>query len=282
MALITCPSCGKEISDRSKVCIHCGYDLSNLKEATARVCPECGMELEEGAEVCPNCGCPIETSAEENEQGEPAGAELQQADSEKPQTQEENSGKKKRRKGLIAIILVIVAAAVIAIGFGAHAGVKHQKENAYASDLSEVTYDMLESSVNAESAGNLIKSVWNNCIFEKSDSTTDPYTKNSSGSFYDDFNTALLVLFSDEDFMTDIATIEMEQDSITSKIKEMQDPPEKWAEAYGALLDYYDAYNTLANLVVNPSGSLQTFSSNFNDADTAAANAYQKMGLYLD
>lgn len=27
MALIKCPECGKEISDKSKACIHCGYPL---------------------------------------------------------------------------------------------------------------------------------------------------------------------------------------------------------------------------------------------------------------
>ena len=25
MALITCPECGKEISDKSTVCVHCGF-----------------------------------------------------------------------------------------------------------------------------------------------------------------------------------------------------------------------------------------------------------------
>lgn len=29
MALIKCPECGKEISDKSKQCIHCGYPLSD-------------------------------------------------------------------------------------------------------------------------------------------------------------------------------------------------------------------------------------------------------------
>lgn len=27
MALIKCPECGKEISDTSKTCIHCGYKI---------------------------------------------------------------------------------------------------------------------------------------------------------------------------------------------------------------------------------------------------------------
>lgn len=30
MALIVCPECGKEVSDKSEVCIHCGYPLINL------------------------------------------------------------------------------------------------------------------------------------------------------------------------------------------------------------------------------------------------------------
>ena len=28
MSLINCPECGKEISDKSETCIHCGYPLS--------------------------------------------------------------------------------------------------------------------------------------------------------------------------------------------------------------------------------------------------------------
>ena len=32
MALIKCPECGKEISDKAKVCIHCGYPLNEQKE----------------------------------------------------------------------------------------------------------------------------------------------------------------------------------------------------------------------------------------------------------
>ena len=31
MALINCPECGKEISDKSEVCIHCGFPLINTK-----------------------------------------------------------------------------------------------------------------------------------------------------------------------------------------------------------------------------------------------------------
>lgn len=31
MALITCPECGKEISNKSKSCVHCGYPIQSAK-----------------------------------------------------------------------------------------------------------------------------------------------------------------------------------------------------------------------------------------------------------
>lgn len=31
MSLIKCPECGKEISDKSKYCIHCGYPISKIE-----------------------------------------------------------------------------------------------------------------------------------------------------------------------------------------------------------------------------------------------------------
>ena len=40
MALIKCVDCGKEISDTSKVCIHCGSPVE--KQA---ICKECGKLL---------------------------------------------------------------------------------------------------------------------------------------------------------------------------------------------------------------------------------------------
>lgn len=43
MALIKCPECGREISDKSKICIHCGYPLENEKDKKELCvkCPEC-------------------------------------------------------------------------------------------------------------------------------------------------------------------------------------------------------------------------------------------------
>ena len=57
MAMITCPNCEEQVSDKAKKCVHCGMVL--IQEEKKR-CTECGEELEEGATECPNCGCPVE------------------------------------------------------------------------------------------------------------------------------------------------------------------------------------------------------------------------------
>lgn len=43
MALITCPECGKEISDQASNCVHCGYPLS---ENPAAICVIDGLPVD--------------------------------------------------------------------------------------------------------------------------------------------------------------------------------------------------------------------------------------------
>ena len=38
MALIKCPECGKEISDKSKQCIHCGFPLPTVEDVPDGFC----------------------------------------------------------------------------------------------------------------------------------------------------------------------------------------------------------------------------------------------------
>lgn len=51
MALIKCRECGKEISDESKKCIHCGADVILSVE-----CPECHKKYDNNTNICPHCG----------------------------------------------------------------------------------------------------------------------------------------------------------------------------------------------------------------------------------
>ena len=52
MALIKCPECGKDVSDKAKACIHCGYPL----QKEIQYCPYCGKENSKKNSICEFCG----------------------------------------------------------------------------------------------------------------------------------------------------------------------------------------------------------------------------------
>lgn len=72
MALIQCPECGREVSDKAKACPGCGYPIAELFvnvdaaksdpavdeckiENTQNICPKCGHINEEDALFCEKC-----------------------------------------------------------------------------------------------------------------------------------------------------------------------------------------------------------------------------------
>ena len=89
-------------------------------------------------------------------------------------------------------------------------------------------------------------------------------------------------MFSDKTFTSQIADIEENQDTVAALMKQLKNPPEEHEEAYDAIKEYYDAYIELTNLAVNPTGSLQTFSNSFNEADTNVLNCYNAVKLYIE
>ena len=60
MALISCPECSKEISDKADVCPQCGFPIAKSPLAVplpkAVNCLECKEEFPFEDEVCPKCG----------------------------------------------------------------------------------------------------------------------------------------------------------------------------------------------------------------------------------
>ena len=270
MAMMECPNCGEQVSDKAKKCVHCGAVLIPEEK---RYCQECGAELDTEADVCPKCGCPVENAK----------------DSEAVPQQVEVTGVKiaKKSKQIIAItavVLAIIALIVVAVVQGqkkkeAEEAAKRIEE--YSANLELVTYSMLSGAGDAETCGNLIKKVWYNAIYEKRDNSTDKYTR-PNGYFVSDFNDALGNLFLDTSFQSKISSIEENQKTVASLMKELKNPPEEYKDAYEAISELYDAYISLTNLATDPSGSLQTFSTNFNDADTETLNCYNAMKLYLE
>ena len=271
MALIECPSCGKQISDKATQCPSCGYKNENqacyVKDLK---CEECGAVLKPDDIMCPICGCPVEkTVAEDQTQKvEVTGIKIASVD------------KKKRKVIMLTSILILV------LIIGAAIDVAISQKNSmlkYEENLSSATSEMIIGAATAEDVGGLIHDVWYNTIYEKSDSKTDKFTKREGiYSFNEDFNDSLFALMSDEDFNEKIEQIKDNQESVNDIMKKLVNPPNEYKEAYDKLQTLYDAYLELTNLAINPTGSLKSYTEKYNNADTAVVNAYQAMQRYIN
>ena len=274
MAMTTCPNCGEQISDKAKKCVYCGAVLIPEEK---KYCPDCGAELEEGMESCPKCGCPIEKDVA----------------SEATPQQVEVTGVKvsKKSKKLIVIGMIAVIAVAISVvvsvqvhkkNVAAKAAAEAQKQSEeYGSNLSLAAYSMLSGASDAEKCGNLIKQVWYNAIYKKSDSETDKYTK-EKGYYVSSFDVALQNLLSDNDFSSQLADIDDNKDTVNSLMKKLKNPPEDYKDAYDSLSKLYNAYISLTNLATDPTGSFQTYSQNFNAADSETLNCFNALMMYLE
>lgn len=266
MAMIKCPKCDKEISDKAVKCVHCGQELI---EKTNFFCNECGTEIKGNEDICSKCGCPIDRKKDsEPQKVEVTGVKI-------------GNGIPKKKIIIIGAIIVLLVFGFVAIKNNSDKKKAEELSSQYKSNLSTITFKMLSGAAEAETCGNKIKKVWSNTIWEDDDPETDKYTK-TNGIFNDDFNDSLTALFTDSDFKKITDSVEENQDEVNKLMREMKNPPEEWSDAYLDLKDYYDDYLTLTNLCTNPSGSLQTYSTNFNNADTDALNGYNKVKSYLD
>lgn len=285
MALINCPNCGKQISDKAEVCPGCGYVIKKKEESEELqekiVCEECGAELTPDMDVCPNCGCPIEKANRGEVSGEHSN--VQAVEVTKINLQVDEKGKQKAKKAIIAAVIAIAAIAVVIFGYRSYQ--KQQEEKAkqqYKADLEFATITMLTGASEAETAGGLIHDVWYDTIYENKRDSTKKYTMSSTYKFNSDFNTSLMLLFADEDFSKSKDSIKTNQETVRTSVKNLKNPPEEYEDAYNDLKSLYEWYTKLTELAVNPSGNLTSYTSDYNEADQGFTNAYKTMQMHFD
>ena len=87
MAIIKCPECGQDVSDKARICIHCGITLNEETLKKELKCTKCGEILSEQDNFCIKCGSPV--------------MKPNQAEAGKQQTRVMNIDKSKKKKILI-------------------------------------------------------------------------------------------------------------------------------------------------------------------------------------
>ena len=261
-----CKSCGKEIGEGIKFCPFCG-DKIIVPENVASVSPEGKSEL---------VGTEVPSTVNNLDAGEGNGTKRAKI---KSVNVKDFVKKNKVYVIIVAAVVFVMLLAAILIAGKLHSE-KVKKD--YFENLKVTSALMLTGASQAESSGNLIKSVWYNTIYEEFDSETDKYTRSNGWGFNDDFNDSLQALFSDSEFRDKISSIESNRDSVASMMKELKDPPKEYEEEYEALKDLYDSYLEFTEMVINPSGSLRSFSDDFNELDSRVVNKYNAMKIYIE
>lgn len=152
--------------------------------------------------------------------------------------------------------------------------------NTYVDNLEMVSGQMINDCAEAETICNLVIKVWSNAIYETSDPETDKYTK-VDNQFVDDFNIAVANIYADPDIGVKLSTLESNQAEIQLIIKDMFNPPAELEQCYNTLSEFYVAYKAYVNLALNPTGSLTTFSEEFNEKGNTALELYEMLSIQI-
>lgn len=275
MALMSCPNCGQNVSDKALYCVHCGASIS--AKSSIIVCPDCGTQISNDNNVCPVCGYPLDSEVESASTIKSDIFEALEKESYDEYTEDNHETKKKR---VVGILISVVSLIVIAIGIYI---VYHEyRKKVFEDKYAQAVWLMIEGAGDAETACSIIHDVWYNTIFEEDDEETDKYTKKSNGEFYDDFNDSLYNLMHDNSFSTKIEYLIENQDDVRDAMKELKDHPKECDEAYDALKDLYDSYSDMTSMAVNPTGNLTSYTSEFNDLDKETLKRYKEVELYME
>lgn len=270
MAIIVCPECGKEVSDKAKKCIYCGKMFADETVKEEIRCSECGVMLSETDEICPSCGCPVEKKNNDvkPQQVEVAGIKVE----------------KKTKKILIGVVIALLICLAGGVGYKVYSDFRAEQEyqaayNTYIDNLKKAQTFMLKGGSDAESLCNLTLKVWYNSIYETEDSETDKYTRYSDGTgdFYDDFNLAIYKLYDAQETKDTVSEIESSQSSVKEIMKKLQDAPEGLDKCYDTVSNLYEKYKTLTDSAMSPTGNYSGFNDTKDNAVSGFMTAYDKL-----
>lgn len=180
----------------------------------------------------------------------------------------------KKKLVVLGIVILIVVCGVI--GFVL---VSKNNKASYIEKLETTRLEMLDGGSDAESLCNLTSRVWYNAIYEEYDEETDKYTRTDYGiaDYFVDFNEAIENLYSDEEIINEVSSIQDNQKNVKALIKDLQNPPQDLENCYDTILNMYDYYKNLTDLAISPTGSLEDYSDSKNDAVDGFMTEFEKL-----
>ena len=248
MALISCPECKKEISDRVAACPHCGYPFENERRVQK-----------------------VELSSVNIKSKNPKVTKKLMISI----------------IYLIVVIILSVGGLLFYKNEKVKYEKKLYVDNlnlvifsmldgaAQAEELCNLTYSVWRNTIYEEN-----DSKTNKYTIVSYKYSPDK-TWYSDDDFENDFNIALAKLFTDSETINAIKDIEENQSLVMQSMKNMQNPPDKLEKCYETVNDLYSTYQGLTELAISPKGSLQTFGENKTEKANMFLELYKKIEIQI-
>lgn len=231
-----------------------------MEDKNIKYCPECGSEIIKDAFYCSNCGYSFVK-------------------------------RKKQKKSKVWIILLIIFAFVCGVFYFVNKEIAQEQARIEEETLKEnvyhycviATYSMLDGAAQSEKICNEICDVWHNSIWKVNNSATDPYTKDNSGYFFDEFDDALNKYSSSDSYISEIKILNDNYSEITRYMSELRNTkiPETLSRMYDEVEELYDLYIDFYNMPIRMDGSYNSFSEDFGNIDNSFMNKYDKVCTYI-
>ena len=252
-------------------------------------CPECGANVDLNARFCASCGnslVQVENTDTSNVQmvEQTASEDTPVSDSNDCCSQPEpetivspaDSGlpaKPKKRIGLIVAGVAVAAIVVACVAVFGMLSAQRNSYNEYVDNLTSARATMLDGAAQAETVCNTVYKIWHAAIFEDDEDWDSDIAAYKS----DDFNDALAMYYADSSTKQKVSEIKTNQSEVDELMSKLNNPPDDMKTACSTLNDMYEVYSNLTGLAVSPTGSLQTFSSNFHQYDNDFLTKFKKL-----
>ena len=225
MALINCAECGKEISDKSTQCIHCGN--------------------------------PIVTSSDINTTDSNISSSKKEIAS--SEVYVEKTSKNKKR----SFVLIIFVFAIIITSVGAY--LYFQNNNSiYNAKIIETRGIMAKTVVGSLDVLTMVNNIWHDAIFDEYKVETSSYVFSNNLMVANDFNEAIGLYYDSETTQDKLDRLDDNLKEIQNNMKELNSPTPSMKEAYEIMKSLHEYAIKIANLAKYPTGSYDDFSDRYN------------------
>lgn len=199
--------------------------------------------------------------------------------------------KKKLTCTLFSVLMVLTLTAC---------GESKESRQEYIDNLQNFNTVVLDGAVIAETQCNLTKSVWYDTIYQELNEDTYKYTVRpeileenntyayirgyytaNDNIFNDDFNISLSRLYKDESTQETVATLSENCEKVSELLGALSNPSDEFASCFSTVEDLYSAHYNFTNLAISPSGSLQSFTEDFQMYDSLTIELYNKLGALI-